>query len=178
MIFESILAMLVSLGVAAEDRAPELAELKREQRATVAQAISIVATEQRSIPPLELAAVLVTLGEHETNWRLRLHQGWCRTFECDRGRARGSYQLQRRSGMSESEWDGLLGLGLTPTLRATREAARRVRAARRRCRSLEDRQDWAAGVFSSLAGRGCIGDFKGRAARVAMFRRLLGRAGA
>ncbi len=168
MMAESVLAMILSLGIAQEDRAPELADRKREQLETVADSIAAVANTP------ELAAMLVTLGWYESKFATRIAEGRCKPFECDRGRARGVFQIHRRAGMTDAEWDGLLGTGEEPTLAAAREAARRVNAARARCRSLESSQDWAAGVFSSLAGRGCVGNFKTRAQRVATFRRLLG----
>jgi hypothetical protein len=169
----AVLAMLLSLGVAAEDRGPELAAAKREQSETIATSIATVASRQRSMVPRELAAVLVALGWHESKFALRIAEGRCKPWECDRGKARGIFQIHRRDAMSDAQWDALLGTGTEPTLASTREIARRVIAARKRCRSLEARQDWAAGVFSSLAGRGCIGEFKGRAERVRVFRRLL-----
>lgn len=167
MIAESILAMILSLGIAKEDRAPEITERKHEQLETVARSIAVVAETP------ELAAMLITLGWFESKFAIRIAEGRCKPFECDRGRARGPFQIHRRAGMTDAEWDGLLGTNAEATLASTREAARRIRAARVRCRSLESRQDWAAGVFSSLAGRGCVGDFKGRAARTATFRKLL-----
>ena len=170
-----VLAMLLALGTSAEDRAPELAEVKRAQLEALAESISSVAAAQRDVAPLELAAFVATLGWHESKFSLRIAEGRCKPYECDRGRARGIFQIHRRATMTDAEWDALLGTDRDAALAGTREIVRRIVAARRRCRSLESRQDWAAGVFSSLAGRGCIGEFKGRAERVVRFRALLRR---
>ncbi len=169
MIAEAVLAIVTSLPVYIEDRAPEFAEAKREQSVAFSHAVA-----DASDSP-EMATMLVTLAWWETRLSLRIGAGLCKPHECDRGLARGLMQAQRTNDMTDADWDGLIGNTYEPLAASARHAARLIRGARRRCRSLELSQDWAAGVFSQLAGRGCVGHFKTRHERVAMFRRLLGK---
>lgn len=170
-----LLAAVFALPIYKEDRE---AANKAEQLELVARAITVAATEQRKWPgaPGELKAVMLTVARYESGLSLRIHAGDCKPTECDRGKARGLWQQQAISASSPDAWERLAGLDEESTLHAAREAARAITRARWQCRSLETRgEDWVPMVFSAYAGRGCIGWFRGRDERVAMFRKLLGR---
>ena len=79
------------------------------------------------------------------------------------------WQLHEKTCSSREAWLA----ARTDIDRAAREATRAIVRARWTCRSLERAPgDWVGMVFSSLAGRGCVGFFKGRDARVATYQRL------
>ena len=81
----------------------------------------------------ELAAALVTLGWWESKYVWRVHAGKCRPLECDAGRARTPWQMQRATATIRRHWSHMVGTGYVPTLHAA----------------------WAAAVTFSTAARGC-----------------------
>src|SRR5687767_12279984 len=96
MSFEAyVLAGLNALAVFTEDRAPELAEQKRQQYAAIASAVASVAGEQKIARRAEWASLIVAIGYAESGFSLRIMDGRCKPWECDRGRARGGWQVHR-----------------------------------------------------------------------------------
>ncbi len=118
-----ILAVLLAFPVYREDL--NRPEDKRAQLEQVAESIALA-----SESPAE-AALLVASGWEETGWSLRVHEGRCRPDECDHGRARGPWQLQR-DGMSRESWALMQGTENTDT--QARTAAKRLRFYREQCR--------------------------------------------
>jgi hypothetical protein len=98
-----ILAFLLSLPVSREDVHDSRKEL---QLASIAIAIDEAATSPQE------AAMLIATGYHESHFSLRIHAGNCRPDECDAGRVRGPWQVQRH-GMRAEEWNQMHGLGNT-----------------------------------------------------------------
>jgi hypothetical protein len=69
-----------------------------------------------------LAAAVVYFGNIESHYAYRIHAGFCKSWECDKGKAVGPWQLQRRDGWSDEYWLSLHGM----TILATSEQARIV----------------------------------------------------
>ena len=87
--FAATLAALLSLPVAVEDKANEY---KPAQYAALAHEIAKV-KPPRGIGAKDWRALLIAVGAAETHYALRIMDGRCKPFECDRGRARSSWQL-------------------------------------------------------------------------------------
>lgn len=124
---ESVFAVLLSLpGVD-----PAYAD-------TTAHAIATAA------PTPERAALLISVGYHESKFMPRIGRGECLTYtgrggvvfrECDAGRARGFWQVQRTS--LAPEFDRLLGLDVETVTLAAVVADRILQRGRRACRTTE-----------------------------------------
>lgn len=56
-----------------------------------------------------VARLLVTVGRFESNFVERIQLGRCQPWECDRGRARSYWQLQRTSYVRDL-WSDLVGV--------------------------------------------------------------------
>jgi hypothetical protein len=95
-----ILAFLLSLPVSYDD--PRSVE-KTAQLEVIARAISDAS------PTPEAAAMLIATGYLESHFSLRIHLGQCKPYECDGGKARGPWQVQRNR-MLLDEWDRMTGL--------------------------------------------------------------------
>ena len=107
------------------------------------------------------AAFLAAWAEHESHFVARIVRNECKPWECDRGRARGAWQLHR--GAAGSDWDVLPG-----NLDAqARSAARMARWALRECKA-------PLGAFRRLGGLGCDRSLKGEDARMASFKKARG----
>lgn len=156
MTFKATLLALLMLPQFHEDRASQAD--KAAQRNGIADAIAA-----EKLTP-DQAAFLVAWGDAETHYSLRIHAGRCAKWECDRGRARGPWQLHRSADMTADTWARMHGIENVRV--QAREAARRVRWALRECRGD------ARGAFALLGGRGCAGSIPGVDARVATFERL------
>lgn len=177
MLFESILAMLLSQPVYREDRAPELEPTKRAQLELIARAEERAVSSVKGWPgaPLELARLMNAVLRYETAASLRIHAGECRVAigECDHGRARGPFQQQVTRFVPQGTWERLAGVDEASTDLAARVAAQALVRARASCRSLERVPgDWVRMTLASYAGRGCIGWYKGIELREAEFKRL------
>lgn len=120
----------------------------------------------QKLTPDELAFVLAW-GQHETHFAVRIHSGNCKRWECDRGRARGPWQLHQ-NGMRAEDWNRMHGVENTPM-----QVARAVRQARWALRQCPD--DRIRGAFRVLGARGCGLPLKGEAERVATFGRIRSR---
>jgi hypothetical protein len=158
----SVAAALAILPVYHEDRANPY---KGAQLVTVARAVASVSRTR------EEAAFLLAIGQHESGLSFRIHFGLCRSFECDRGKARGLFQ-SHRNGKSQEEWDGFVGLTLDATKASAGAALRHVRFAQRVCRG---EPDPVVATFRAYAGRGCRSVLPGERDRAATFRAVMGK---
>jgi len=171
---EYVLAALASLPVFVEDRGAERAAAKVIQFHHVALAIDD-ASRAKGWPgsDRELAALMLTVAWHETKLSLRIHAGTCRRWECDRGRARGLWQMHAEATSSTIAWHALTGIDPASTRLAAAEAARALVRSRRMCRSLEAHGiSWVEMTLTGYAGRGCRGYLVDLPARVQTFHRL------
>lgn len=164
----SVLRALESLPVWKHDRGPEHAQLKAEQNARVSAAILATARDA------DEAALLLTIGHHESVWSLAIENGVCGSHECDRDRngnvrAHSNYQLHVSATSSREAWEA----ARTDVLVATQEAAFALRRARGMCRSKQG--DPIRMALVAYAGRGCGGRLPDIERRVATFRKLRGR---
>lgn len=85
----STLAALLALPIAHEDLT---SELKPAQYAALASEIAKV-KPPRGIGAKDWRALLIAVGAAETHYSLRIMDGGCKLFECDRGKARSAWQL-------------------------------------------------------------------------------------
>lgn len=149
---------------------------KTDQLRIVASSI-VLATEAVKWPggPRELAALLLTTGQHESYWELAVGEGNCRPGMCDRdrnGRARAVSYWQLHANpwtLPQERWERLAGLGLEPTTLAAIEAARALKRARGMC-GADVRK-----VLSAYAGLGCRRMLPDIEKRAATYARTLGR---
>lgn len=103
---------------------------------------------------LELSALLVTQAYSESRLAKNVHEGKCRSWECDpirsaytgqvRHRARSLWQIHRSSPV-ESEWDQMLGADLASTTAAAWAAAKLLSRGYRSCGN-------TAGAIARYAG--------------------------
>lgn len=157
-----LLRALQSLPVYHLDRGPEHAQLKDQQMQTAAAAI-----QEFSKGDPDLAAMLVTVGFHESGWSLAIAAGHCRPKQCDPDRngvprAHGSYQIHRVAASSREAWEA----ARTDIRVATQEAAFVLRRMRAMCRGDVRRS------FIAYGGRGCDGKLPDIEKRVETFRKV------
>jgi hypothetical protein len=118
-------------------------------------------------PPREWAALLLTVGYHESAFSIRIHRGQCKPHECDRGRARSAWQLHKNL-FTEGVWDQLHGIEHTALqVRAASDALRRAYMT---CR--KSGVPWLPGTLNAYAGRRCGAEWPGLDARLATFAML------
>lgn len=161
----SILRALESLPVYHLDRGPEHEQLKAEQGVRIVTAIQEVAGTDR-----ELAALLLTVGHHESGWSLAIERTQCGPKECDRDRkgnvrSVSSFQLQKSATSSHEAWEQ----AKTDIRVATREAAFALKRARNMCKSTGE---GVRGVFRGYAGLGCRKRLKDEEARMKTYERI------
>lgn len=161
-------AAVLSLPVFFEDRAPELAAAKAEQLKAIADAVRRHARHRDGLLDRKLAAFVVAWGWHETTYSLRVGDGRCHKWECDRGRARGPWQVHRLT-LPADVWDRMHGLAHLDMQAA--EATRRARGALGQCGGDVE------GAFRALSGRGCTASLKlgDEQKRVETYRRVRAR---
>lgn len=174
-LFNYLLAAIATLPTFHEDVGPAYVAKKHAQAQVIAQAISDVAesAEGWSGTRRELATLLLTVAWHETRFSLRIHEGNCKPYECDHGRARGLWQLQVHRSLPRETWIGLAGLDVDATRRAAREAARVLTRSRNMCSGRAQGVTLVAQTLSAYAGRGCTRLLPDIDARVRTYRRLL-----
>jgi len=159
------------LPVSVEDRAPELASAKTEQLDAIARVVAEVSrTAPR--PPREWAALLLTIGYHESSFSLRIHRGDCnlRKRECDAGRARSSWQLHKNT-FTAPVWNQLHGLEHTETQVRAADAALR----RGYWTCAKSGTPWFRATVNGFAGQRCGASWPGLDKREATFNRLVSR---
>jgi hypothetical protein len=162
MTFKAILVALALLPRFHEDR---------EAVGKVAQEQAIATAVQKAAKgDADVAAFLLAWGDAETHFSLRIHRGQCFKWECDRGRARGPWQLHR-NGMAPELWDKMHGVEHVE-LQAI-EAAKRARWAMRECRVQGLARIFAG--FRMLGAKGCDRSLPGEQDRVDAFKRVRAR---
>lgn len=166
-----VLAGLQSLPVFHEDKAPEFAEQKAAQLETFAAAVAEQAAQQKVALPREWAALMVTIAYQESGLSLRIHRGDCyiKKGECDRGLARGVFQLHRYAE-AVSTWDQMVGAENTAV--QVRVASARLRRGYYTCRGSAD---WLIATINGFAGRRCSSVWPGLESRVATWRAVVRR---
>lgn len=163
-------AAALSLPTFFEDRAPELADGKREQLEHIASVVAEVSRDAPR-PPREWAALLLTIGYHESTFSLRIQRGDCnlRKRECDAGRARSSWQLHKNL-FTAPVWDQLHGLDNTEAQVRAADAALR----RGFWTCARSGAPWLQGTINGFAGKRCGESWPGLELRNATFNRLTG----
>jgi hypothetical protein len=147
----------------------EAPQARQERLAVVAVAVAAVATRARCEPPwdgsgcrplwpgssVELASVLLALGHLESGYAWHVHAGRCRTAigECDAGRARSPWQVQRTLHTAWA-WDEIEGTGSWSTFAAAWSAARVAAAGRRYCAWSAPSEPWLEATVSAYATGG------------------------
>jgi hypothetical protein len=139
---------------------------KEGQLAAIAAAVADVSKEAPR-PPREWAALLLTVGYHESTFSLRIHRGDCKPHECDRGRARSAWQLHKNL-FTEPVWEQLHGIENTAVqVRAASDALRRAYFTCSR-----SGVPWLQATLNGYAGRRCSSQWPGLDQRTATFNRL------
>jgi hypothetical protein len=140
---------------------------KAPQLDAIAAAVADVSRDAPR-PPREWAALLLTIGYHESTFSLRIHRGECKPHECDRGRARSAWQLHRNL-FTAPIWDQLQGLEHTAIqVRAASDALKR---AYYQCH--RSGVPWLQATLNGYAGRRCSAEWPGLDQRAATFNRLV-----
>lgn len=156
-------AAVDSLPCFVEDRGDSR---KEGQLAAIAAAVADVSREAPR-PPREWAALLLTVGYHESTFSLRIHRGDCKPHECDRGRARSAWQLHKNL-FTEPVWEQLHGIENTAIqVRAASDALRRAYFTCSR-----SGVPWLQATLNGYAGRRCSSQWPGLDQRTATFNRL------
>jgi hypothetical protein len=128
-----------------------------------------VAEVSRDAPrsPREWAALLLTIGYHESTFSLRIHRGQCKPHECDRGKARSAWQLHKNLHTA-SMWEQLHGIEHTAVqVRAASDALKRAYFTCSR-----SGVPWLQATLNGYAGRRCSSEWPGLDKRVSTFSRL------
>lgn len=163
---EVLLSALLSLPLHTEDRAPEHAEAKRAQLTTLAAAIADASDDQSITRPRDWAALIIAIGYAESSFSLRIHVGLCKPHECDRGRARGPWQLHRYAEATPV-WDKMTGIENAGVQAAV--ASARLARGFYTCRT---KGDWLTATINGFAGRRCDLIWPGLERRVAVYHRV------
>lgn len=135
-----------------------------QHRAQVAEAVW-AASQGAPLPPRDWARLMLTVGFHESGLSMRIAAGNCRKHECDRGRAKGLWQLHANY-FNRTEWfrqDGDIGL-------QAKLASDALKRAWGTCRG--SGVEPVRATLSAYAGQGCGKEWKGLSARLATFQRL------
>jgi hypothetical protein len=156
-----------SLTVFSEDAGPEFAEAKRAQLEAVSVAIEPAARAQKIARPAEWAALVLAIGDSETGFSLRIGRGECKPRECDRGRARGPFQLHRYAEAVDT-WEQMHGLEHIGV--QVRVASARLQRGYFTCRGAGD---WFVSTVNGFAGVRCSQMWGGLEKRAATYRRLV-----
>ena len=119
-------------------------------------------------PPREWAALLLTIGYHESTFSLRIHRGECKPHECDRGRARSAWQLHKNL-FTEPIWEQLHGIENTAVqVRAASDALKRAYFTCSR-----SGVPWLQATLNAYAGRRCSAQWPGLDQRVSTYNRVV-----
>lgn len=139
---------------------------KGAQLDAIAQAVAEVSKDAPR-PPREWAALLLTIGYHESTFSLRIHRGQCKPYECDRGRARSAWQLHKNL-FTAPVWEQLHGIEHTAIqVRAASDALKRAYFTCNR-----SGVPWLQATLNGYAGRRCSAQWPGLDQRVHTFNRL------
>lgn len=139
---------------------------KAPQLDAIAAAVAEV-SQDAPRPPREWAALLLTIGYHESTFSLRIHRGECKPYECDQGRARSAWQLHKNLHTAPV-WDQLHGIEHTAIqVRAASDALKRAYFTCSR-----SGVPWLQATLNAYAGRRCSSEWPGLDLRVSTFNRL------
>lgn len=145
--FAYTLAAALALPVHKEDlgdpRVPAL-------RAAVALEVSRL-KPPAGVDPKDWRALVLAVGAAETHLSPRIIDGHCRPWECDRGRSRSGWQLQRNLHTAPV-WERLQGFENLHVQVATADAM--LKRAYYQCRGARS-VVWIDPVVLAYAGRGC-----------------------
>lgn len=161
---ELVLAGILSLPQFHEDRGADVAELKQAQSFALADGIATAAASQKVATPRDWAALVVAIGYHESGFSLRIGDGLCKPLECDRGRARGPFQVHKYAE-AVPVWEQMHGLEHVGV--QARVASARLLRGYYTCRGAGD---WFVATVSGYAGRRCGTIWPGLEQRVATWR--------
>ena len=140
---------------------------KSKQLDIIAAAVAEVSRDAPR-PPREWAALLLTIGYHESTFSLRIHRGECKPHECDRGRARSAWQLHKNL-FTAPIWEQLHGIEHTAVqVRAASDALKRAYFTCNR-----SGVPWLQATLNGYAGRRCSAEWPGLDQRAATFNRML-----
>lgn len=159
-------AVLGRVAVFHEDRE---AVSKAEQLDELARAIADVSRD-KPLPPQKWAALLVTVGYHESGFAMRIIANRCKPTECDRGRARGFGQVHANA-LNRQEWTESPG-NVALQAKLTSDALAR---AYWNCK--RSGVEAVRATLSSYAGMRCGAEWPGLELRMATYSRLIGRSG-
>jgi hypothetical protein len=125
-----------------------------------------------AVPKLtrDWAALILTIGGHESALSARIAAGNCRPRECDHGAAWGLFQSHKNK-LNADVWG-------SPDIRVqTLEAAAMLRRAFYTCNGGGGplRRDWVARTINAYAGHSCDAVWSGLEARLTTFARVRGR---
>jgi hypothetical protein len=170
-----LLTAIAALPTFHEDVGENFVAEKQSQAQMIAGAIEQAVGEVRDWPDSqrELAALMLTIAWHETRLSLRIHDGRCKPHECDRGRARGLWQLHVHRSLPRERWLLVAGLTAEATRNAAREAAIALVRSRRMCSVATRGRDWVGATLTAYAGVGCGGRLRDVNLRIRTYRRLL-----
>lgn len=141
----------------------------------------VTCSEQYNTPTCEktwpldkksIALLLVTKGYWESRFAKNVHEGKCRSYECDaykvnggiRHRARSSWQIQRTSLVSVEEYNTMNSSSIESTTTAANVAARYLTIGMKSCKTIKGAM--------SIYGGGKVCDWPGAAPREAFYKRL------
>jgi hypothetical protein len=156
-------AAMESLPCFVEDRGdPD----KAAQLDAIATAIAEVSHDAPRAPR-EWAALLLTIGYHESTFSLRIQRGQCKPHECDNGRARSAWQLHKNL-FTAPIWDQLHGIENTRVqVQAASDALKRAYFTCSR-----SGVPWLQATLNGYAGRRCSAEWPGLDQRVSTFHHL------
>lgn len=172
----AILATLQKQAVFKEDTKPEFAEAKAVQYQSLAVAIAKASQKPKlPISKRDLASLLITIAGRETHFSLRIHEGNCLAWECDRGRARGPWQ-QQQNHFTRPIWDQLHGFA-TVDVQAQSAADALARGYWTCNPKRTGVNDWTMATINGYAGKRCGAVWDGLKLRMSdyvVIRRQLG----
>jgi len=126
------------------------------------------ASREAPRPPREWAALLMTVGYHESAFSLRIQRGECKPHECDRGRARSAWQMHRNV-FTEPVWEQLHGVEHTAVQVHAASAA--LKRAYFTCQ--KSGTHWLRATLNGYAGRRCGSEWPGLDQRAATFAQVI-----
>jgi len=174
MTYETILALLLTFQPWWQDYyEPAESRATRLQKIAHAQMIvgETVSRRKGAFPGTDkqLVALLMTAGWWETRYNSRIHAGNCYEDECDGGRARGVYQVQKNGVYPDEYWEKSEGDGWEPTYYATLSAALSFTHAWKVCHE----RYGIKGVWAAYGRGTCTSTFPGHISRVRWYRKRL-----
>jgi hypothetical protein len=139
---------------------------KEVQLNAIAAAVAKV-SRKAPLPPRQWAALLLTIGFHESTFSLRIHEGKCKPKECDHGLARGPWQNHHNMD-NDKVWDKLVGIeNVESQVWAADHLLRRVSMT---CSN--EAGITVSGILTAYAGRRCFQDWPGLNDRLNTFSRM------